>query len=375
LSTVAFVTNQPLTWRNRQPFSDLASVRREVVLPAVALHTLGTETLVISLPHYAGHHVRELIARAHHVVFGKIFENRKRDVGQPYGWDVHAYGKVFGQLAGQTVAMCMSDDHLDEPRFADFYRKAAGRSPRWIVSSAVIRDRLQAFTQQPALVYPEPVETTGAPARVPYRGLRERVGAALARRLKIGLEPWRIRLLWFGHPSNVASLLSALPELERLALDLPLHLECVTQPATPLDARLTPRSASFSTPLRVSFTPWSPEATQQALVRCDAVILPQLVEDRTKRAKSNNRMVDSLNCGRFVIAHPLPAYEELREYAWVGDSLAEGLRWLLRHPDEALQRVQRGQEYVAKNHSLERLGEFWLGALGLEKPTHDKRPA
>jgi glycosyltransferase involved in cell wall biosynthesis len=368
LTTVAFITNQPLTWSDNRPVSELASVRREVVLPAIALDKLGIEAIVISLPHYARQHVRELVVRAHQVVLGKIFQNPKRDLGQPFSWDAHAYRNVLADLVdGQGVALCMSDDHLDEPGFSEFYREAAARSPRWFVSSALIRDRLSAFVKQPVLVYPEPVETIRASACVPRRGLRVRIGAAIARRLKVGLEPWRVRLLWFGHPTNVESLLAALPELEQFALDVPLHLECVTQPGTRLMARLTPRSAEFSSPLRISFTPWSLEATQQALMRCDAVLLPQLVEDRAKRAKSNNRMIDSLHCGRFVVAHPLPAYEDLREHAWVGDSLSEGLRWLLDHPEEALQRVQRGQAYVSKHHSIERLGEFWLDALGLEK--------
>lgn len=342
-------------------------MRREIILPAIALSRLGLETILISLPHYAQQHVRELVSRAHHVIFGKIFTNQKRDLGQPFSWDAHAYRNVFEHLAdGQSVALCMSDDHLDEPGFADFYRKAAERSPRWVVSSEVIRDRLHAFVQQPVIVYPEPVETVAAPPQVPRRGLRERIGAAVARRLRIGLEPWRIHLLWFGHPSNLESLLSALPELEQLARELPLHLECVTQPGTKLASVLTSHGAEFSSPLRISFTPWSLDATQQALMRCDAVLLPQLFQDRTKRAKSNNRMIDSLNAGRFVIAHPLPAYEDLKEYAWVGDSLGEGLRWLLRHPDEALRRLERGQAYVAKHHSLEALGRFWQDALQLQ---------
>jgi hypothetical protein len=104
------------------------------------------------------------------------------------------------------------------------------------------------------------------------------------------------------------------------------------------------------------------------------VLLPQLVDDPKKRAKSNNRLVDSLHAGRFVIAHPLPSYEELKEYAWVGDSISEGLRWLLRHPDEALSRLRAGQEYVAKHHSLEALADFWAKALELpEAPAPTKQ--
>ena len=73
-----------------------------------------------------------------------------------------------------------------------------------------------------------------------------------------------------------------------------------------------------------------------------AVLLPQAVREPKKRLKSNNRLIDTINSGRFAVCHPLPSYQELGDYAWIGESLADGIRWLLRHPEQAMARVKAG---------------------------------
>jgi glycosyltransferase involved in cell wall biosynthesis len=366
VTSLAFVTHQTLALTGGTPASDLASVRREVILPALALRARGYEAGVISLRGLTSAHLRDVLGDARHVVFGKIFPNPGAAGAVSFASDADAYSKALSFLRqDQSAWLCVSDDHFDHAEFAAFYRSAAPRARGWIAPSPAIRDRLKQLLGCDAAIFPEPVEMPAGVPHVPRRGLRERIGSVVARHAKIGLEPWRVHLLWFGHPSNAAALLAALVELESLAREVPLHLECVTQPASELVAKITPRGQGFSAPLRISLTPWSLEATRAALERCDAVILPQLTDDPRKRAKSNNRLVDSLHAGRFVIAHPIPAYEELRQYAWIGDSIEDGLRWLLRHPGEALQRVRAGQEYVTKHHSIEALGEFWMKTLGL----------
>src|SRR5205814_1562482 len=122
-------------------------------------------------------------------------------------------------------------------------------------------------------------------------------------------------------------------------------------------------SAAQSSGLRIISSPWSLDYMPSAFEQCDAVILPQLAEDPPKRAKSNNRLVDALQAGRFAIANPIPSYSELREFCWVGESIREGLHWLVRHPAEALRRLIAGQAHDAKYHSARTLADFWLRAL------------
>ena len=156
-------------------------------------------------------------------------------------------------------------------------------------------------------------------------------------------------------------MLRVLPELEDFGKRTPILLECITQPGTPLDEKAA--AAAPSAGLRIICSAWSLDYMPSAFERCDAVILPQLAEDLQKRAKSNNRLVDALQAGRFAVANPIPSYAELREFCWIGESIGEGLHWLVRHRAEALRRLIAGQAHVAKYHSLQTLADFWLRAL------------
>ncbi len=349
----------------------LASVRREIILPAKALEARGISTHVISLQQWPREQVASIIAKADRVVFGKLLANLDLDSDDAYSADIRAYQHVLQAAKADTrVAFCFADDHFDNTGFAGFYRASAPISRVWIASAQVLRERLVPHAQCPVLVYPEPAESLRAPSRVPRRGMRERAAVWMARRAGVGLDPWRLRLLWFGHPTNIPSLLGTLPELNEFAADLPVSLQCVTQPGTQLEEVVTRSMDQTSKALQITTVPWSLPLMAAAFEDCDAVILPQTLEDPRKRAKSNNRMVDAINAGRFVVAHPIPSYENLGKFAWVGDSIADGLRWLLRHPDEALRRLEAGQEFIGVHHSLSALAGFWVEALELQPAAH-----
>jgi glycosyltransferase involved in cell wall biosynthesis len=357
---VAFITNAPLLESPQGLFSPLASVRREIILPARALSERGVNVHVISVPLWPADQVRSIVGKADRVVYGKLIRAAGESAASAYRADALAYRAVLaGTQDAQRNIFCFADDHFDAAGFARFYREVAPISRAWVASSAVLKERLEREASCPVLAYPEVTESAKGAPRTPRRRLRDRIAVWAARRARVGLEPWRMRLLWFGHPTNARSLLEVLGELRSLAEEIPLRLECVTAPGGPLDAL----SDSASGTLRITVTPWSLDYMPLAFEDCDAVILPQSVDDPHKRAKSNNRLVDALHAGRFVIAHPIPSYQALENYAWVGDSIAEGLRWLLRHPEEALRRLVAGQDHVAQHHSLDALADFWLRAL------------
>lgn len=183
----------------------------------------------------------------------------------------------------------------------------------------------------------------------------------LARKAGAGIESFNLRLLWFGHPTNAQPLLEALPELREFASRVPLAIECVTAPGSDLEHRL--RGFAGSAGLTLSLTPWSEEGMRNAFAACDAVLLPQSVGDPQRAMKSSNRLIDTINAGRFAICHPLPSYQPLADYAWLGESLTAGLTWFLRNPRLALKRIASGQAYVASRHSVQALAGFWMGLL------------
>jgi len=155
-----------------------------------------------------------------------------------------------------------------------------------------------------------------------------------------------VRLLWFGHPLNLDTLELGLPQIK-----VPFELTLVTAPG----------SGAEATGHR--FRAWSAHAVFEELRECDAVIIPSDPHNPRKSVKSPNRFTESLWAGRFVVAHPLPSYEPLAAFGWVGEDLGEGLAWLLQHPDAALARVRAGQDAVAERFSPQAVGRAWQAAI------------
>jgi len=72
------------------------------------------------------------------------------------------------------------------------------------------------------------------------------------------------------------------------------------------------------------------------------------------------RLSAALHAGRFPVCHPSPYYGALGEFAWVGDDLAEGIRWALSHPEEVLARLDRAQDYVGRVHAPAAVARGWI---------------
>jgi hypothetical protein len=103
--------------------------------------------------------------------------------------------------------------------------------------------------------------------------------------------------------------------------------------------------------------------------RSDFVWLPQDTRESWAAVRSHNRLVSAIRAGRFALAAPIPSYQELAPYAWVGDSLADGLKWALANPEQAVERVRKGQAYVDQRFSPEVIGRRWAQILGVPSIT------
>jgi len=201
--------------------------------------------------------------------------------------------------------------------------------------------------------YPMPYEVERGAPRVPRRSWRQRAATALARRFRVGLDPWRLRLLWVGTAEQAAGLVSALPALKELAATMPLSLECLTDAGSPLEQHATPQPGAASAALRVTVGQRAVETVAAALKDCDVVILADA-----------GLFIDALHAGRYVVGGT-PADEALAAFASAGEPFTEGLQWFMRHPQRALRRIEEGQAHVTRRHSAAALGRFWMGVLGL----------
>jgi hypothetical protein len=304
----------------------MASVRYRMLLPAAALDD-EYESKVIHIA--AGANRRTLVERfqgAHAVVIGKLFGPFKEDPEQ-----IPALVAAL-RARGTTVLVDYSDDHFTDPVQGGVYRALAHAASGVVTSTPALAELMKRYTAARVSVITDPVEGAQHPGHVPSQS--------------------PCRLLWFGNTQNLDTLKYGLPQLERVADTVPHTLTLMTAPGA---------GAEGMAPLR--FRPWSVPALGEALQECDAVVIPSNPYDPLKAVKSPNRFTESVWAGRFVLAHPLPAYQELADFGWVGEDLGEGLRWLAGNAGEALERIKRGQVAIAERFSPRAVGVAWKDAI------------
>jgi glycosyltransferase involved in cell wall biosynthesis len=309
---------RPVVWVSFAPLrkaadgltSDMASVRYRILIPAQAIP--GSKVTHIG----PGANRRTLIERfegAEVAVLGKFFDTSVLEL-------VAALKE-----RGIRIIADYSDDHFSNALIGLAYRAVANRADNVVAATPGLAEVLKEHTGSPVSVITDPVE-----------------GARAEPRAGAGTPP---RLLWFGHPLNLDTLRFGLPQLRDYSLTL------VTAPGAGAE-----RSGH-------RFRAWSTTALFEELRQCDAVIIPSNPYDPRKAVKSTNRFTEALWAGRFVIAHPLPAYQPLAAFGWVGEDLGEGLAWLLQHPEEAIERIRAGQDWIEQHCSRDAVAAAWKSVI------------
>jgi glycosyltransferase involved in cell wall biosynthesis len=343
---VVWLATAPIERTARGYSSPRASLRYRMTIPSAALERMGCESAICFLPPDAD--ARQLLAplkKAQVVIVGKIWYHP-----DTLPMLVPPLLSLLDKLraSGVKVIADFCDDAFDDRQRGTFDIGLASSVDAVVASTPALAEVLRTLTHAPVTTITDPVEGERGEPRVP---------AVLASREPLGL-------LWFGHPSNFDSLMAGLRELEPAAAESPFSLTALTTPGLGKEKELAALDQAWRPAGRACrFRPWSAQATFEALRECDAVIIPSAPQDPAKAVKSPNRFTESVWAGRFVVAHPLPAYLPLAECGWVGEDLADGVRWLVKHPEEALARIRTGQALVASDYSPETIGRAWKNAV------------
>lgn len=139
-----------------------------------------------------------------------------------------------------------------------------------------------------------------------------------------------VNLLWFGHQVNRDSL-----------------------------ARIMPDIAEY--PLRVvsnfkGSIPWSQQVMDREFVSADIVIIPA-----TDKNKSNNRTLEAIRNGCFVVAEPHPSLMDIPGI-WIGN-IKEGIEWTRQNLAMARARTLTAQSYVKAQYGPQTLASAWRNAI------------
>jgi len=223
---------------------------------------------------------------------------------------------------GSRVVYDICDDHFEHEKRGAAVRCLAAMADTITVPTEVLRDTVREQLGRDARVIEDPYEY---PEVAPHFSPQD--------------EPW---LLWYGHTNNLRALLAVLPRLNGCRVGVITLAEAV-------------KKAGINLPV----VDWSPETMAAGFAAADMVIIPVDLHKPRKLGKSTNRMVEAIRQGLFVVASPLPAYQQFAEWMWLGD-IREGVDWARAHPDEVLDRIAKAQAYVREKFSPDTIATKWL---------------
>lgn len=169
-----------------------------------------------------------------------------------------------------------------------------------------------------------------------------------------------LRLTWFGYPNGLLNLVECADQLKALAAEFKIELSMVTMVDTPL----TDLAKEALEDVKHRFIEWSPREVDAAIQQGDFVFLPSTPR-QANVVKSPNRLIHSLARGRYVIANPLPSYQDFEPFAGIGVDYVASVRAALADPNATLKKIEEGQNYVQNKFSPSYIAERWLKAIKL----------
>lgn len=321
---VIWLTAGRLEELNGVKTSPLASTRYRVLLPAKALEAHGWKS--------------EFINEATAVAMGGWCSS----VPRPF--DTVVISKVFDAFSltlakdakdrGAQLIVDFCDDHFEHVKIGTWLKALLQLADVVVVSTDTLAGVVASYGVDLPYVISDPVEFS---KRDPLFAPQE-----------------TLKLLWFGHASNLDTLVSWLPKLYEFVQYRAVSLTVVSEMKNH-GAEL----AQFSVAgLDIVYVPWSIDAMMQSLIACDIVVIPILEKDFNKN-KSPNRLIEACWAGKFVVAGQLPAYMPFCDVAWVGDDLVEGIKWGLDNPLLVREKILAAQQVISDSHSQSSIALAW----------------
>lgn len=326
MKKICWVTFSTLESQGGAHYSPFASTRYRVLIPARWLSQRGYSQTFVSAEQFEV--AIEAVKQADIVVFSKSNQQSNEVLMEA------------AQEAGAKVWMDMCDYKLDSP-LRDHYLNMLSRVDGVVTNTPELATAILVETGRQANVVGDPYEGPKGQAEWKWRPGR------------------RIEALWFGHPSNLDTLLNLLRQLVAGKSEVALSVRICTQNRPELESDCRAFNREFGNRLKLFFVPWSVEQVWRELAGTDLVLIPSRVGLDRKNVKSPNRLVESVWGGRFVLASPLPAYLEFGEWMGLVEDFRAGIDWVLSHQSELVPRIRAAQVYIAAHYSPEVIGREW----------------
>lgn len=316
--------------------SPLASVRMRSGIAAAAWQRGGQRNLLLAPenPAATGH---PDIASARICVVGKFLAE-----AEPAAW-LEVIGDVKATGGRVIVDVCDYPFAKKSPVVSGFYEQVLPLCDALTVNSTPMAEMMAPHAPRPPQVIADAILDAPQLPRFSPEGV--------------------LKLLWFGHQSNLRYLEPVINALIAFSAQQRCRLVIVTTPGFGVEQAARQINAAHAPHLELRFRPWSVEATRSALHRCDLVLIPGDPQDPLKAGVSSNRLAEALQAGRLPVASPLASYQSFSDAAWLGANLVEGIGWALVNRGDVLARIRRGQSCVVQTLSAAVIGQQWCELL------------
>jgi hypothetical protein len=326
-----------------------ASVRYRVALPALGLEKSAHEVEILSpLDSNGSNEVDKFDGNV--AIFSKLSENEPEAyLRQAEKWLTLAHAL---KTRGVRIITDVCDNHFEDAQdeklhiFGDvrkiYLQEIISRSDAVVASTPAMAELITQYTGETAYVIGDPVEGPRNEAAFTCPG-------------KDGY----LKLLWFGHPTNLATLNVLISGLVDLSRTVPVDMHIVTNPdGSNIEDIFRQLSQQYGPAFQTQISRWSLQQTWHALQDCHLVLIPG-AQTGVQRVKSPNRLLESLWAGRMAVTDAIPSYQEFSDYCWTRGNIIHGIEWALANPGEVISHIQSGQKYIELHYTAEAVSRSW----------------
>ena len=164
-----------------------------------------------------------------------------------------------------------------------------------------------------------------------------------------------IKVSWFGMYTNFDTLLFGINQI--VESNIACELSVISSKLRFLQKDM---ATINKTKISIKLIEWT-EAMDKEIVKSDVVIIP-LLDDAWRKVKSSNRIIDAINLGKFVVMSDVNQFKEFKEFCYMGH-IGEGLKWVQNNRQSAKEIVLKGQNYVEKKYSKEKITRLWKNVI------------
>ena len=99
------------------------------------------------------------------------------------------------------------------------------------------------------------------------------------------------------------------------------------------------------------------------VIKTDIVIIPY-INDHKRLVKSYNRIIDSINLGRFTIVSNVSIAKKFEKFCYLGN-IGNGLIWAQKNEKKVIVKVNNGMKFIKSNYSIEFIAKKWSDLINI----------